>query len=94
MTGSASAEERIQSYSRKGDEEMGYRTMISTIKKTARLLTIAIPKVAYLLPGPGAPYNCILTRDLGKNQALPLPVALMPVFPKKTCLNASARSLV
>lgn len=54
MIGSASAEERIQSYSRKGHEEMGYRTMISTIKKTARFLTVAIPKVAYLLLGPGA----------------------------------------
>jgi len=93
MTGSASAEERMQSYSRKGDEEMGDRTTTSNIKKTARLL-IAIPKVAYLLPGPVAHYNCILTPYQGKNQALPLPAALMPVFPRQTCLNASARSPV
>lgn len=94
MIGSASAEERIQSYSRKGHEEMGYRTMISTIRKTARFLTVAIPKVAYLLLGPGAHYNRILTPYQGKNQVLPLPVALMLVFPRNTCLNASARSLV
>lgn len=92
LTGSASAAERMQLHARNGGEEPGDRTTSFSIRKIARLAS----KVVDLLPGPGAYYNC-------KNQTLPLPVTLMPVFSRKACLDvwtrremwcASARSLV